>query len=242
MHSESSIAIVAMLAIMLSITTGCGEVKKQAPETIPVEEAVEEVSTSTEQASAGEASTGKELYATCVACHGENGQGMKSLNAPSLVNQEEWYLERQLHNFKAGIRGGDPEDVQGAQMAAMAKTLADEQAVKNVVAYIKTLPTAKTERSVEGDAQNGKDYYNMICGACHGAGAVGNLSLNSPALVGIDDWYLKEQIYKFKDGTRGGHPDDEFGEQMKLIAASIPKDELISDVVAYIQSLQAQDN
>jgi len=241
MHSESSIAIVAMLAIMLSITTGCGEVKKQAPETIPVEEAVEEVSTSTEQASAGEASTGKELYATCVACHGENGQGMKSLNAPSLVNQEEWYLERQLHNFKAGIRGGDPEDVQGAQMAAMAKTLADEQAVKNVVAYIKTLPTAKTERSVEGDAQNGKDYYNMICGACHGPGAGGNQALNSPALVGVDDWYLEQQFYNFKNGVRGSHPDDEFGAQMKQISEAVPNDDLVKDAVAYIHSLQEKN-
>jgi hypothetical protein len=45
----------------------------------------------------------------------------------------------QLSNFKAGIRGAVPEDASGATMRPMAMTLADEQAMKDVIAYILTL-------------------------------------------------------------------------------------------------------
>jgi cytochrome c553 len=88
---------------------------------------------------AGDAERGKTLYATCGACHGPNGEGMEALNAPKLAGQEEWYLVRQLQNFKAGVRGNNPRDTYGMQMAPMAQTLPDDQAMQDVAAYIKTL-------------------------------------------------------------------------------------------------------
>jgi cytochrome c oxidase subunit 2 len=77
-------------------------------------------------------------YATCTACHGAKGEGNKALNAPPLVGQYDWYLVSQLKKFKAGIRGANPLDVTGGQMRPMSMTLADEQAMKNVVAHIST--------------------------------------------------------------------------------------------------------
>ncbi len=88
---------------------------------------------------AGDAAKGKALYATCGACHGANAEGMEALNAPKLAGQEAWYLTRQLQNFKAGIRGANPKDVYGMQMAPMAQTLPNDQAIEDVVAYIVTL-------------------------------------------------------------------------------------------------------
>ena len=38
------------------------------------------------------------------------------------------------------MRGTHPEDTYGAQMRAMALTLADSTAMKDVVAYIRTIP------------------------------------------------------------------------------------------------------
>jgi cytochrome c553 len=32
------------------------------------------------------------------------------VNAPKLAGQPRWYLERQLRNFKHGLRGGEPGD------------------------------------------------------------------------------------------------------------------------------------
>lgn len=87
----------------------------------------------------GDATKGQALYAVCLACHGPDGKGNDLLNAPSLVNQHDWYQLTQLKNFKEGIRGADPRDITGAQMRPMSMILADEQAIKDVIAYIQTL-------------------------------------------------------------------------------------------------------
>ena len=51
----------------------------------------------------------------------------------------DWYLQRQLLNYREGIRGKHPQDFRGAQMASMAKVLADETAISDVLDYIHTL-------------------------------------------------------------------------------------------------------
>jgi cytochrome c553 len=87
----------------------------------------------------GDVAHGKSLYSVCVACHGEDGRGNELLNAPPLVGQHDWYLVQQLMNFREGFRGADPNDTTGVVMKPMAMTLADDQAVADVAAYITTL-------------------------------------------------------------------------------------------------------
>jgi len=87
----------------------------------------------------GDAANGEKLYALCSACHQADGAGNQALNAPTLLHSSDWYLLTQLANFKAGIRGGRPDDATGVQMRPMAMTLTDEQAMKDVIAYIMTL-------------------------------------------------------------------------------------------------------
>lgn len=87
----------------------------------------------------GDATKGKAAYMVCAACHKPDGKGDKTQNAPPLVGMNDWYLATQLKNFKSGIRGANPKDLTGAQMAPMAATLADEAAIHDVVAYIMTL-------------------------------------------------------------------------------------------------------
>jgi cytochrome c oxidase subunit 2 len=87
----------------------------------------------------GDAEAGKNAYMVCVACHGQAGEGNETLRAPPLVQISDWYALRQLKKFKAGVRGTNPADTSGATMRPMSLTLADEQAMKNVLAYIRTL-------------------------------------------------------------------------------------------------------
>ena len=87
----------------------------------------------------GDAAKGQVSFAVCSACHGVDGSGNEQLKAPPLNHTNDWYLVRSLQKFKAGIRGTNPLDISGAGMRPMAQTLVDEQAVKNVVAYIGTL-------------------------------------------------------------------------------------------------------
>ena len=67
-----------------------------------------------------------------------DGQGI-SMNAPRQAGMSDWYLLSQLKNFKEGIRGTHPADLSGKQMGFMSRTLLDDQAMQDVVAYINTL-------------------------------------------------------------------------------------------------------
>jgi len=87
----------------------------------------------------GDAAAGQARYTVCLACHGPDARGNEGLHAPPLAGQADWYLEAQLVKFKSGMRGAHPQDTFGAQMRAMATTLPDAQAVRDVVAYIKSL-------------------------------------------------------------------------------------------------------
>lgn len=84
----------------------------------------------------GDATRGAKLYQVCVACHGPDGNGNQALGAPRLTGQSDWYLLASLQKFKGGLRGNYPN---AAIMRGMAGTLTDEQAMKDVIAYIQTL-------------------------------------------------------------------------------------------------------
>jgi len=61
------------------------------------------------------------------------------ISIAALAGQSDWYLVRQLENYRAGVRGHVAADTYGQQMRAAAAVLPDAQAVKDVVAYINTL-------------------------------------------------------------------------------------------------------
>jgi cytochrome c oxidase subunit 2 len=166
---------------------------------------------------AGDPVAGQAQYAVCSACHGAEGEGNKAVNAPKLAGQEWTYLVRQLHNYKNGIRGTAEGDTLGQQMAGMAATLSNDQAVRDVVAYIQTLPDTKPETTITGDAENGERFYNT-CQYCHGPEGQGYWTMNAPRLSGMSDWYMADQLRKFRDGMRGSHRLDLYGGQMKMMA------------------------
>ena len=187
---------------------------------------------------AGDATKGKAAYAVCAACHGANGMGNKALNAPQIAGQEPWYLERQLNNFKGGIRGANPKDTYGMQMRPMALTLANDQAVSDMAAFLSSMPVSKSsESSVKGDVAAGKTAY-MICQACHGPTGGGNKALNAPRLTGLQDWYIVRQLKNFKSGARGTKAGDTYGMQMRPMALTLTTDAAINNVAAYIATLK----
>ena len=87
----------------------------------------------------GDAARGEGLHRTCIACHGERGQGNESLSSPPLAGQSDWYLVRQLQNYRSGVRGGVPGDLWGVQMRAAAAVLQSDADIRDLVAYINSL-------------------------------------------------------------------------------------------------------
>ncbi len=76
-------------------------------------------------------SNGKSLYGKCVLCHGADGLGKKSQNAPRLAGQFDWYIYSSLVQFKNGERTN-------AVMLPYIKNLKDSD-FKDLAAYISTL-------------------------------------------------------------------------------------------------------
>ncbi len=209
---------------------------------------------------AGDPAEAEKLYKkVCAACHGENGGGsnevdpasvsgleysgqalevgaVEKLQAPRISGLSSAYLIRQLKYFKSGVRGGNPDDVYGAQMATMAGTLADDQAIEDMVAYIQTLEASAPAPTIEGNVEAGKAAY-QVCAACHGPDGMGNEAMNAPRLAGQHDWYLKLELQEYKSGLRGTHPEDSFGAQMRPMAMTLASEEAIDNVVAYLNSL-----
>lgn len=188
-------------------------------------------------ASVADPAVGQGLYATCVACHGDQGQGDRALNAPRLAGLQPWYIERQLQNFKAGVRGAHSDDAYGQQMVAFAGILADQAAMAAVAAYIQTLePKSVVAETVYGDVQRGAGIYRT-CGACHGYEGQGIEAMNAPRLAGMSDWYQARQLANFKRGVRGGHRQDLYGAQMAELSKILIDERAIDDVIAYINTL-----
>lgn len=87
----------------------------------------------------GDPERGKALYAPCIACHGPEAAGNQALNAPQLNAANDWYLLSSLQRYKSGLRAYNPANANALIMQGMSSTLVDEQAMKDVVAYIMTL-------------------------------------------------------------------------------------------------------
>ena len=119
--------------------------------------------------------------------------------------------------------------------------ISDDEAIRNVSAYIATMPVQSAEETIFGDVERGERIYGN-CAACHGANGEGIWAVNAPALVGVNDWYLAAQLRNFRDGIRGAHPADLYGDQMMLMADIMPTDEDVNDVVAYLNTLSGGTN
>jgi len=213
-------------AVILLCCVGCTSKRNQAPAT--------EISPPAAQR--GDIDRGKALYRTCSTCHGDSGEGNTRLRAPGLANLDPWYAFRQLKNFKNGIRGYLSKDSTGVQMATMAQSLKDTTEMQDVIAYIETLADVKVITAATGDIKKGERTYQTLCGSCHGPGAKGNELMHAPRLNGLEPWYIKSQITKFKTSLRGAHPEDAYGAPMVPMMALLKDEQAIDDVIAYIQS------
>lgn len=179
---------------------------------------------------------GEAYYTTCLGCHGVYGQGIPSMHAPNLTLQGSDYLIRQLQNFRAEVRGG-VADYYGWMMNGRAKALPSDEAVRDVAAYIETLPDSYADSSLKGNITLGGAIYKNNCIACHGINAKGNPALGAPQLAGLDGYYQIQQLRNFKSGIRGSNQKDEFGVQMVPFANMLKTEKEIISVISYILSI-----
>ncbi|MGI9241589.1 MAG: c-type cytochrome [Verrucomicrobiales bacterium] len=171
----------------------------------------------------------------CLQCHGPEAGGNAELKAPSIAGQPEWHLQTQLSKFRQGHRGTDPRDTPGQQMRAIAVTLSEDE-LAEATQFISKLPSIPTKATQAGDAVRGRVIYEEQCIDCHRYNGSGEQVFGSSPLTGFQDWYLSAQIEKYRIGSRGYHPDDEKGMQMRHLLSYLADGDA-DDLAAYIATL-----
>lgn len=180
---------------------------------------------------------GKDLYDTCVPCHGDDGAGKPALGAPAIAGLPAWYVEAQLKSFQAGYRGYSAFDTVGIRMKTMSWSLDLEGDNASVAEYVAGMTaTGPHPATVTGDAAAGQAAF-ALCASCHGADGKGNEVLKGPPLAGQHDWYLLAQLRKFKAGHRGTRQGDVWGAAMRPNSMALD-DAAMANLVAYIQTLR----
>lgn len=78
---------------------------------------------------------GQSLYQKCIACHGAEGYGKKSQQAPMVAGQHSWYVSKQIQDIKNKVR----VNANANKMYPFVKNLTDQE-IENLAAYIESLP------------------------------------------------------------------------------------------------------
>jgi len=89
------------------------------------------------------------------------------------------------------------------------------------------------------DALGAYVYVNN-CQPCHAADGSGNASNGAPGISGMPDWYVQEQVQKFRDGRRGKHFDDIAGLRMRPMARTLTNDQELEAVSSYVAAMPRQ--
>ena len=178
-------------------------------------------------------SKGKELSASCAACHGDEGI---SLNPtwPKIAGQNPKYLASQLYEFRKGPDGNR----NNAVMYGIAMTLSDDD-IENLSAYYASLKS-KVGLTQDKYLELGRNIYrggNMeikiqACMSCHGPNGQGNYAAAIPMLSGQHAQYTYQQLKNFQASARS----NDYNKMMRNIVHRMT-DEEMKAVASYIEGL-----
>jgi cytochrome c553 len=180
---------------------------------------------------AGSKEAGQAKSATCMACHGADGNSPNP-EWPNLAGQHAGYIEQQLKLFRAGER-------QNALMSPMAMILTDED-IADLAAYFSS-QTARGGEAEPSKVAAGQRVYRagnarnalMACAGCHGPNGRGNPLANYPSIQGQHAVYVAAQLRAYRAGERATDPN-----QMMRNIAALLSDEEIDAVASFIQGLR----
>ena len=169
------------------------------------------------------------LYYACATCHGADGEANEARLTPAIARLPGWYTAAQLKAYRSGWRGAEGHDFVARKMTLFAEALASEDALKAVAEYAASLGGATSSagkgqqhRVTPAPRDAATERHFSGCASCHGSAGEGIRLLGAPPIAGQPAWYLKRQMEAFAGGSRGAHPDDAFGRQMR--AAPTPSE------------------
>jgi len=141
---------------------------------------------------------GAELFRTCAACHGTNGNGSENGDVPRIAGQHFGVIVRQLVDYRHDARW----DIRMEHYAGR-KLLSDPQSIADVAGYISQLSGGETRNVGDGElTRHGAAVYSAKCAQCHGLMGEGSAGDRVPRLAGQHYAYLLRQMYDAVDGRR----------------------------------------
>lgn len=167
--------------------------------------------------------------ASCVTCHGPDGQGQPAAGIPRLAGQTAPYLERQLTAYAQGQRdhpvmspiakGLTPVQVNAMAVYFSRQKPRDDAAPPN--RQRPRLPAAQAGSRGAMLASRGDERLQVqACANCHGPQGMGEGPL-SPALAGQHANYLTAALKAWQSGTRRTDPS---GQMPHIAQALSPQD------------------
>jgi cytochrome c553 len=190
----------------------------------------------------GDASAGATKAATCIACHGPNGNSTDPALGPVIAGQNANYTRDQVKRIKTGHRPN-------ALMQPMVKDLTDQD-IADIAAYF----AVQTPTGNEADPsywKAGEKLYRSgdmargipACAACHGPLGRGNPAAGYPALQAQHAVYTVKQLEAYATDTR--YAKDATGQSqagpnapiMKVIAARLSAEDR-RNLASYIQGIR----
>lgn len=188
----------------------------------------------------GSAEAGANKTATCIACHGTNGNSVNP-EWPSLAGQNAAYIAEQLQLFKANKR-------LNPNMNPQVAALTDED-IADIAAYYAT----QTPTGLEADPsywKAGEKLYRAgdakraipACQACHGPVGRGNPGAGFPAVRAQHSVYTVKQLNDYMSQNRyrdaeGKVQKSRNGQMMIEIAKRLSAED-VRDLASYIQGMR----
>ncbi len=155
----------------------------------------------------GSPEAGKQKAASCVACHGADGNSVNPA-WPKLAGQGEKYLIDQLQLFKKKIRVN-------TLMNPQAENLSHQDILDLAAYYARQSPSlghADGDKKFQGEKLYliGERIYHggnavsgvPACMSCHGPDGVGNEAAKFPRLAGQHAIYTAAQLRAYRSGAR----------------------------------------
>ena len=168
------------------------------------------------------------MFDSCLVCHSTR----EMQRGPILNGLQPWYAKSQMEKFNHGIRGSNEENKSERLMVTGLSKVPTSAEIAELAKLIGTLDPVSHKKVVQGDLASGEAQY-VRCKSCHGDKAEGKKFLKAPQLAYLEDWYMLDQLRKYKNGLRGYHPKDTHGKTMAAGLADM-SDQKLKDVTAYI--------
>ena len=185
----------------------------------------------------GDIDVGKLKAATCVACHGSDGNAIIG-QYPKLAGQHADYLVKQLADYKLAVTSSGAQGRSNAIMAGMAAALSATD-MADLGAYFSSLPISgnTTPENVIAIAEplyrfGDSDRGIAACISCHGPRGNGTSLSGFPKISGQNAQYIQLQLQAFRSSARN----NDLNAMMRSAAVKLNDNE-IEALSAYVGGL-----